>query len=473
MGAQNPFQRVSLATITWLLILIAFGGVVLLTSLFIRQDYERAQRQLLEEKKKLAETIESVLFSPLADIFIIEMAKLSEVEFVHIVHPSGAIIASSISGARGKDISSFVPNKPLEYEAPVFYDTEFEGRQITALFFPTEARNLIVVGFFLDDLKREIASLVVRNVLIGFSMFMFAGGMIMLMFWRVLRPLQRVEIALKKVGSGNLEFVLPIKNLLGRELVSLFNGFNTMVSRLKEIHDREIAVSQSKTEFVSIVAHQLRTPLSALKWVLNLALEEDFGKLKKKQRELLGKGYDTNERMIILVNDLLDIVHIEEGRFDYKLEKGAVTEIIENIVKEIEAIAEQKGVQLFFHRPSPKLPEVVLDATKFRLAVANIIDNAVQYTPPNGRVDIEFSLNGNEILVSVKDTGIGIASRQLSRVFTKFFRADNAVRTQTVGSGLGLFIAKNIIEKHGGKIWIESQEGKGTTVYFTNPVARP
>ena len=330
-----------------------------------------------------------------------------------------------------------------------------------------------MVGFFLDDLKREIASLVVRNVLIGFSMFMFAGGMIMLMFWRVLRPLQRVEIALKKVGSGNLEFVLPIKNLLGRELVSLFNGFNTMVSRLKEIHDREIAVSQSKTEFVSIVAHQLRTPLSALKWVLNLALEEDFGKLKKKQRELLGKGYDTNERMIILVNDLLDIVHIEEGRFDYKLEKGAVTEIIENIVKEIEAIAEQKGVQLFFHRPSPKLPEVVLDATKFRLAVANIIDNAVQYTPPNGRVDIEFSLNGNEILVSVKDTGIGIASRQLSRVFTKFFRADNAVRTQTVGSGLGLFIAKNIIEKHGGKIWIESEEGKGTTVYFTIPVTTP
>ena len=327
-----------------------------------------------------------------------------------------------------------------------------------------------MVGFSLDDLKREIVSLVIRNVLIGFSMFIFAGGMIMLVFWRVLRPLQGVEIALQKVGSGNLEFVLPTKNLFGREMVNLFKGFNAMVSRLKEIHDREIAVSKSKSEFLSIAAHQLRTPLSALKWVLNLVLAGDLGKLKKNQKELLQKGYDTNERMIALVNDLLDVVRIEEGRFDYKLEKGAVSEIIENIVKEIKVIAEQKGVQLFFHRPSSKIPEVVLDAVKFRLAVANIIDNAVQYTPANGKVDVEVTYQ-KEVLVSVRDTGVGIPKYQLSRVFTKFFRGDNAVRIQTSGSGLGLFIAKNIIEKHGGKIWIESQEGKGTTVYFTIPVA--
>ena len=128
-------------------------------------------------------------------------------------------------------------------------------------------------------------------------------------------------------------------------------------------------------------------------------------------------------------------------------------------------------MQLSFHKPSREIPGVSLDALKFRLAISNIIDNAVQYTPVKGRVDVEVTRQ-KEILVTVRDTGVGIPKAQLSRVFSKFFRADNAVRIQTVGSGLGLFIAKNIIEKHGGKIWIESVEGKGTIVYFTIPVSR-
>ena len=480
---QNPLHRVSLSPLTSLLILISFGGVVLLTSFFIRQDYVRAQGQLLEEKKKLAETVESVFFSPLrvyraalfpgeADVFIIEMAKLSEVEFVHIVNPNGTIIASSISGARGKDVSAFISSKPLEYKTPIFSETEFEGRQITALFFPTEVRNLILVGFSLDDLKREVTSLVVRDVLIGLSVFIFAGAMIMLIFWRVLRPLQSVELALQKVGSGNLEFVLPIKDLLGRELVNLFSGFNTMVSRLKEIHDREIAVSQSKSEFISLVAHQLRTPLSAFKWMLYLVLEGDVGKLKKSQEDLLRKGYDSNERMITLVNDLLDVVRIEEGRFDYTFTRTSPVQLLEKTIRDMKILADQKGIVLTFHtQPPAAIPLAALDTEKFPLAFTNILDNAIQYTGRKGKVDVDIAFH-KDILVTVRDTGVGIPKHQLSRVFTKFFRGDNAVRIQTSGSGLGLFIAKNIIEKHGGKIWLDSEEGKGTVVYFTIPVSR-
>lgn len=202
-----------------------------------------------------------------------------------------------------------------------------------------------------------------------------------------------------------------------------------------------------------------------------MVLEGDAGPLKKAQKELLEKGYSANERMIALVNDLLDVVRIEEGRFDYKFKKTGVTNVIDSIVKETKVIADEKGIQLSFHKPSREFPEVALDAVKFRLAASNIITNAVQYTPAKGRVDVELTLNGSEILILVKDTGVGIPKHQLDRLFTKFFRADNAVRMQTAGSGLGLFIAKNIIEKHKGKIWIESEEGKGTTVYFTIPTA--
>ena len=194
--------------------------------------------------------------------------------------------------------------------------------------------------------------------------------------------------------------------------------------------------------------------------------------MKKAQKELLGKGYAANERMITLVNDLLDIVRIEEGRFDYKFQKGAIAKVIEDIVKEMHVVADKRGVQFFFHRPSHALPQIALDASKLRLAISNIVDNALRYTKKGGRVDIELTFHGKEILVLVKDTGIGIPKAGIARLFTKFFRAENAVTMQTDGSGLGLFIANNIIEKHKGKIWIESEEGKSTTVYFTIPVSR-
>ena len=284
------------------------------------------------------------------------------------------------------------------------------------------------------------------------------------------KPIEMLHKGVEMIGLGNLGYRVQVHT--NDEIQELAEAFNKMIKGIEEAQERDQEVSRMKSEFLSIAAHQLRTPLSALKWLLNLALVGDLGKLKKKQKELLSKGYDTNERMITLVNDLLDVVRIEEGRFDYKLEKGAPAEIIENVAKEIKVLAEQKGVQLFFHKPPRKLPEVALDPLKFRLAVTNIIDNAVQYTLAKGRVDIDLALRGNEILVSVKDTGIGIATDQLPRLFTKFFRADNAVRVETAGSGLGLFIAKNIIEKHGGKIWLESVEDKGTTVYFTIPVSR-
>ena len=308
-----------------------------------------------------------------------------------------------------------------------------------------------------------------------FALFLFLGGIamtIVVSLWfsyLLTKSIEMLHKGVEMIGLGHFGYRVQVHT--NDEMQELAEAFNGMIKGIEEAQERDEEVSKMKSEFLSIAAHQLRTPLSALKWVLNLTLEGDLGKLQKKQKELLGKGYETNERMIMLVNDLLDVVRIEEGRFDYKLEKGAVVEIMESIVRETRVLAEKKGVQLFFHKPSRRLPEVALDLLKFRLAVANIIDNAVQYTPTNGRIDIEFVRKDNEILVSVKDTGIGITADQLSRVFTKFFRADNAMRVVTAGSGLGLFIAKNIIEKHGGKIWIESQEGKGTTVYFTIPIA--
>ena len=226
-----------------------------------------------------------------------------------------------------------------------------------------------------------------------------------------------------------------------------------------------------KTEFVSIAAHQLRTPLSAIKWTLRMILDGDLGKVPKSQKEFLQKTYQSNERMIRLINDLLNVTRIEEGRFLYNVQNEDIIELTEKVIVPLKELAQHKSLKFDFKKPKQKIPKVKIDKEKISLAVQNLVDNAIHYTQKGSiEVSIKFSQEKKEILFSVRDTGIGIPKSQRKRVFSRFFRAANAIKTETEGTGLGLFIAKNIIEAHGGKIWFESEENKGTTFYFTLPV---
>jgi len=232
---------------------------------------------------------------------------------------------------------------------------------------------------------------------------------------------------------------------------------------------REKFIEKMKSEFVSISAHQLRTPLSINKWILKMFLDGDFGEVSPKQKEYLEKTYQTNERMIRLVNDLLNVSRIEEGRFVYKMVLSDIVSICQSVINSCQEEIKRKNLELEFYKP-PELPKINIDVEKISLALQNLIENAVRYTPKGGKISISLEPKENYIEFSIKDTGIGIPKDQQSRVFTKFFRGTNAVKLETEGSGLGLFIAKNIIEAHRGKIWFESEEGKGTEFYFTLPM---
>jgi len=212
----------------------------------------------------------------------------------------------------------------------------------------------------------------------------------------------------------------------------------------------------------------LRTPLSAIKWTLKMILDGDLGSLTKEQREFLEKTYQSNERIINLINDLLNVTRIEEGRYIYKPQTTEILPIIESLLKSYEGMIQKKNLTLELKKP-PKLPKVKVDIEKISLAIQNLLENAIIYNVPNGKIEITLEDKGEEIQISVKDTGIGIPKDQQQRMFTKFFRGSNAMKIDTEGSGLGLFITKNIIDAHGGKIWFESEEGKGTTFYFTLP----
>jgi PAS domain S-box-containing protein len=240
------------------------------------------------------------------------------------------------------------------------------------------------------------------------------------------------------------------------------------------LHDitREKLVERMKTEFVSLAAHQLRTPLSAIKWTLRMLLDGDLGDITEEQRDFVEKTYRSNERMIELINALLDVTRIEEGRYLYKLVYTRIENIVQFVVNGCKEEAKRKKIKLEFKKPIKKLPQVKVDVEKIRLAINNLLDNSIRYTLSGGVVTVSLKYVKKKIELSVKDSGIGIPKDQQGRVFTKFFRAANVMRMSTEGTGLGLFITKNIIEAHGGKIWFESEENKGTTFYISLPVKK-
>jgi PAS domain S-box-containing protein len=238
------------------------------------------------------------------------------------------------------------------------------------------------------------------------------------------------------------------------------------------LHDitREKMIEKIKTEFVSISAHQLRTPLAAIKWTLRMILDGDVGKISEEQKELLNKTYMSNERMISLINDLLDVTRIEEGRYLYKPILTEIEPIIQFAVNSSKGEIDQKNLTIEFDRTVSKMPKVMVDVEKIKLAVQNFLENAIKYTPSGGRITISLKTDKKEIEFSIKDTGAGIPQDQKDRIFTKFFRGSNIIKISTEGTGLGLFITKNIIEAHGGRVWFESEEGKGAVFHFTLPI---
>lgn len=246
----------------------------------------------------------------------------------------------------------------------------------------------------------------------------------------------------------------------------IFAGF------LKLVYDRtrEVELLRSKSEFITVAAHQLRTPLTAAKWSLealskNVALSED-------DKVIASTGLSAANKLEGIVNDLLDVAKIEEGRYGYNFENLDLLLFMEKILTDASAEAERRKIKIFFERPKEKALILYFDPARLGMAMANILDNSIKYNVENGQITVKIEKAANEpfIRASIKDTGVGIPPDQIQNLFKKFFRGENVLRFETEGSGLGLYIVKNIIQRHGGEVWAESELNRGTTIYFTLPI---
>jgi len=256
--------------------------------------------------------------------------------------------------------------------------------------------------------------------------------------------------------------VAPIRNAEG-DIVSCAVVFRDV--------SKEREVDKMKSEFVSLASHQLRTPLTGIKWLAELLLKPKTGPLNNEQKNFVELIYSSNERLIKLVSDLLDVSHIETGR-KFTLEKTNfdMTELIDDLIKEEVGQTAKRKITLQRSSGFPPAAVVLADREKISQVLLNLFDNAIRYSPEGSTVEVGLQLKLDELIVSVCDKGIGVPGRQQDRIFQKFFRADNAALVNASGNGLGLYIAKAMIEVHGGKMWLESEENKGATFYFSLPI---
>jgi len=270
------------------------------------------------------------------------------------------------------------------------------------------------------------------------------------------------------------ELAIAIQNAVSLEAVKELNAhlqqrIDTATNELRRSNEQLRGLDVAKDEFVSMASHQLRTPLTSVKGYISMVLEGDAGKITKMQKQLLREAFTSSERMVHLINDFLNVSRVQTGKFMIDRHAVDVVRMVRQEVHSLETTAESRDLRFKLELP-PKPLIMDIDEGKIRQVMMNFIDNALYYSKPDTEIRVSVRIFPNEVRFEVVDHGIGVPVAQQPHLFTKFFRADNARTQRPDGTGVGLYLAKMVVDGHGGKLIFASKEGQGSTFGFTLPL---
>ncbi len=262
--------------------------------------------------------------------------------------------------------------------------------------------------------------------------------------------------------------VSPIRDEQGE--VVYWTSILRDITKRKENEDKINELNELKSEFIRVVSHQLRTPLTVVRWNLELMLENKLGEIKEDQKKFLRNTYDANIIVIDIINDIMVALDIEEGRSVVQKDQNSIQFIWDSALKELQEVSRLKELNITDIPSKELIPLTALDADKIKTVFKKLTENAYNYTNNKGNITTQLSIHDSTIRFEIKDDGIGVPQMDIDKVFQRFFRGTNANSKKTDASGLGLFIAKAYVETHGGSIGCESTEGQGSTFWFELPV---
>lgn len=255
----------------------------------------------------------------------------------------------------------------------------------------------------------------------------------------------------------------------------LFKSLSDTTAQLKIANEKLKELDKLKDEFVSLASHELRTPMTVIKSYIWLLLEGKVGEVTEKQKTYLDRTYSSTNRLINMVNDMLNISRIESGRFTIEPKEMDIALLLREVVGEMQPKANETGINLSYAESSQALPSVIADSERIKQVLINLIGNSLKFTPQQGSITVSTHQKDGFITVNVKDTGRGIKPEDMEKLFKKFNMLGGSYLSKQAGqgTGLGLYLSKSLVELHHGRIWVTSDgEGKGSTFSFTLPVVQ-
>lgn len=397
---------------------------------------------------------------------IINKIRLGSTGFVYLVDGDGSLIASSndkfaSTGANLKNVNlvSDVLGGNFHYGADKEdYYTNSLGQKVIFSGRPTGLVNWYVMSEWPEDDAFSVTQkLILRSgIVILFSLLLIIGFSLIIIR-QIVKPIKILNQGAEEISKGNLDQCLNLKT--GDEFETLGDSFNKMMEALKENQ-------KLKDEFVFIAAHELRAPVTAIKGYLSMILDKSFGEVPGKIEENLKIINNSNDRLVQLVHDLLEVARSDASRTEIALSDIIVGDNIKAVISELKSLADQKQIKIIYIDTLGN-NKVKTDEYKFKEVIANLISNAIKYTPERGEVVISHEIKGDRLITNVQDSGFGISAEDVRKLFTKFFRVKSEKTEKIEGTGLGLFITRMLVEKMKGNIWVESELGKGSIFSFS------